>query len=114
MTALLIFGVFTLSLLIAARTLMRLYQSHFVVGSAPWNARQIALRDDLAQFSPRTASAQEVSEFELKEQAYLRRLEQQLGAGVFADEVERLRAKRLEQARRLEASVVYDALKQEN
>ena len=113
MVALLIFGVFAVSLFMAVRTLVRLYRSHFTVGSEPWNDYQIALRDDLAAFSPRTASASEVRAFGAKEQAYVRRLELQLEAGVFTDEVERRRAERLGQTRRLEAARVYDALRQD-
>ena len=101
-----------LSLALATWRLLGLYQSHFRVGSSPWNAHQIALREDLA-LSSRMASAQEMREFERKEQRYTRRLELQLEHNNFADEVERLRAKRLEQRRRLEIIQAYDTLRRD-
>ncbi len=113
MIGLLVFGALVLSLFAASWTLVRLYRTHVEVGSALWNAHQVALREDLAKFSSRAASAQEVREFEAKEQVYLRRLELQYEKDVFADEVERLRAERLGQERRLEATQAYDALKRD-
>ena len=111
-------GSLILSLLVATWKLVELYQAYFHVGSAPWNAHQLALREELARFSSRTASAEEVNEFELKEQRYVRRLELQLTHAIFADEVERRRAEMYEQRRRLEATQtsaqVLERLKQDN
>ena len=108
-----VLGLFLLSLVLAAWKLTELYRVHFDIGSEPWNAHQVTLREELARFSSRFASKEEVRDFERREQAYLRRLELQLEHGNFADEVERLRAQRLEQGRRLEATQTYDALKRE-
>lgn len=111
MVATLALSLFALSLLGASWKLSELYQAHFKVGSKPWNAYQLALRDELARFSPRGASAQEVQDFEEKEQCYMRRLALQLEQNLFPDEVERSRARSLEQRQWLEAARTYDALK---
>lgn len=106
-------GLFALSLLLAAWTLFRLYQAHFSVGSASWNAHQIALREELARLSSHRASAEDAQAFALKEQRYIRRLELQLAHDVFSDEVERRRAKRYEALRRLEDVQVFERLKED-
>ena len=105
-------GLFSLSLLFAAWKLFRLYQAHFSVGSASWNAHQIALREELARLSSHRASAEDAQAFALKEQRYIRRLELQLAHDVFPDEVERRRAERYEALRRLEDAQVFERLEE--
>ncbi len=112
MVATLALSLFVLSLLAALWKLFELYQTHFKVGSKSWNTYQLALRDELARFSPRGASAEEVRDFEEKEQRYTRRVALQLEQNLFPDEVERMRARVLEQRQRLETIQTYDALKQ--
>ena len=110
----LVLGLFALSLLLAAWKLLEVYRTHVNVGSAPWNAYQIALREELARLSSHRASAEDAQAFALKEQRYIRRLELQLAHDTFADEVERRRAKRYEALRRLEDVQVFERLKEED
>ena len=113
MLSLLVLGLFTLSVVFALGKLFELYRAHFKVGSKAWNVYQIALREDLARFSGRTASAEEAHDFELKEQAYIRRLERQLEQNRFPDEIERRRAQAYRVRRRLEAAQAYETLKRD-
>ena len=95
MFSLFVLGLFTLSIGLALGKLLELYRAYFKVGSTAWNAHQIALREDLARFSARTASAEEQRDFELKERSYTRRLEQQIAHEHFPDEIERRRRRRI-------------------
>ena len=104
---------FALSFLFAAVKLIALYRAWFSVGSKPWNAYQIALRDDLARFSSRTASVEDARALRVKEERYMRRLERQYARGIFADDIEQRRAETLEQERKLRAAKVYDALRRD-
>ena len=108
----LVLGLLILSLLLAGWKLFELYQTHFEVGSAPWNAHQIALREELARTSLSHEASGEARDS--KEQRYTRRLELQLAHNLFADEVERRRAERHAQWQRFEAAQALERLRRDD